>query len=579
MWIADEPMNEALEQEFDFYRGAGRGEVLDQLTHLAAWARSLVMLTGPEGAGKSLLLEQVIARVAQTGRSIIVRPPVGFLSTGYELLRHVAADLGVKVTDGLDEAGLQRVAMQQIVAELASDRSTLLLLDDAHELSADVLRTVARLVDEARDSRGLNVLLAGEPSLPDQLRKATPARENWHEIRLRPFALNDMRSFLRQRLPQSAAGLDTSGMNALARKTGGWPGRILAVFNGQPRKRSSWPRRIPLLHVGLLLVLTAALATAVWFQRFREVPVTPPAVNNRPQTEVETLALPNAEPRVGVATNGSGARMTLPTSGAASGVAGAAPSGPARGTVQSADDPAQELPPSQRIPVPKPPPELTMPEPPPAPMLKLPGATVAVPAGSRPPAAGTVPVVAANARVRLPNAEPSSAAPGTPVAVVRSAKPAPGNSTLPGNASLSVERPSAVDSAATVPTSSASTVSAAALPAPTASAAAAASPAPPASSKGAGDNAWLNSQPPANFTVQVMGVSAASAAQSYLRRHPNAGLRIIRTVRDGRDWYVVVKGSFSGRGEAQGAVKELKGANAQPWVRTIDGIQRDTRGP
>lgn len=220
-----------------------------------------------------------------------------------------------------------------------------------------------------------------------------------------------------------------------------------------------------------------------------------------------------------------------------------------------------------------------MPEPPPAPMLKLPGATVAVPAGSRPAAAGTVPVLAANARVRLPNAEPSPAAPGTPAAALRSAKPVPGNSTLPGSATLNGERGSALDSAATVPTSSASTMSATAPPAPTASAAGAASPAPSSSTKGVGDNAWLNSQPPANFTVQVMGVSAASAAQSYLRRHSNAGLRIIRTVRDGRDWYVVVKGSFAGRGEAQAAVKELKGANAQPWVRTIDGIQRDTRGP
>ena len=551
-------MNEALEQEFDFFRGAGRGEVLDQLTHLAAWARSLVMLTGPDGAGKTLLLEQVIERVTEGGRSIIVRPPVGFLSTGHELLRHVTADLGVKVTDGLDAAGLQRVAMQHIVAALANERSTLLVLDDAHELSADVLRAVARLVDEAKDSRGLNVLLAGEPSLPEQLRKATPARENWHEIRLRPFALNDIRSFLRQRLPQSAAGLDAAGMNALARKTGGWPGRVLAVFDGQPRKRRIWPRRIPLVHVGLLLVLTAALGTAVWFQQSSDSPAATPAAD-RPQTQVETLALPNSgtQPgagRVVVATNGSGARMTLPADQASGSTA--APG------AEAADNAELQLPPSQRIPVPKPPPELTMPEPPPAPMLKLPGSTVAVPAGTKPPAPGTPSAVATIKPV--PKPAPAGAEPVKPaIAAPATNKPAPG-------ATLTVERAVGGESAA----AAAPRPSAAAVASPVAPA-----PAPRPSGSGGGDNAWLNAQPPANFTVQVMGVSAASAAQSYIRRHPNAGLRIIRTVRDGRDWYVVVKGSYTGRGEAQGAVKDLNDANAQPWVRTIDGIQRDTRGP
>lgn len=544
-------MNEALEQGFDFYRGAGRGEVLDQLTHLASWARSLVMLTGPDGAGKTLLLEQVIERVTQTGQSIIVRPPVGFLSTGHELLRHVAADLGVKITDGLDEAGLQRVAMQHIVAELANERSTLLVLDDAHELSADVLRAVARLVDEAKDSRGLNVLLVGEASLPEQLRKATPARENWHEIRLRPFALNDIRSFLRQRLPQSAAGLDAAGMNALARKTGGWPGRVLGVFDGQPRKRRIWPRRIPLVHVGLLLVLTAALGTAVWFQHASDTPA-PSTAEDRPQTRVETLALPNSGPKLVPAANGSGAGMTLPADQAAD----AAGATGAQGS-DAVADPAQQLPPSQRIPVPTPPPELTMPEPPPAPMLKLPGSSVAVPAGTKPPMAGAPAAVATNTRMPLPKPEPSPATSTTSAAGVPATKPAPAT-----GSALTVERAVATEPPATAASATAPAVPPAAAPRPS-----------------GGDNAWLNSQPPANFTVQVMGVSAASAAQSYLRRHPNAGLRIIRTVRDGRDWYVVVKGSYAGRGEAQGAVKELKDANAQPWVRTIDGIQRDTRGP
>ena len=201
-----------------------------------------------------------------------------------------------------------------------------------------------------------------------------------------------------------------------------------------------------------------------------------------------------------------------------------------------------------------------MPAPPPAPMLKLPGATVAVPAGTKPEAPGAAAAaVATDTRVPLPKPEPSPPASAKPVTAGAPAKPAPTS-----GPALTVEGAVVAEPAAAAQTPAAP---------------AASTPVPRTGGSGGGDNAWLNSQPPANFTVQVMGVSAASAAQNYLRRHPNVGLRIIRTVRDGRDWYVVVKGSFAGRGEAQGAVKDLQDANAQPWVRTIDGIQRDTRGP
>ncbi len=508
-------MNEALEQEFDFYRGAGRGDVLDQLTHLAAWARSLVMLTGPLGAGKTVLLEEVVSRVGQSGRTIIVRPPVGFLSTGHELLRHVVADLGEKVADGLDEAALRRLVMQHIVGELANDRSTLLLLDDAHELSADVLRTIASLVDEARDSRALNVLVAGEPSLPEQLRKATPARDNWHEIKLRPFALNDVRVFLRQRLPQSAASLDAAGMQALARKTSGWPGGILAAFDGQPRRRAIFSRRIPLLHVASLLALAVALGVMLWLQQQPDDEAPPLAST----TTVETLALPGSGTREVEAANGSGVRMTLP----------------AEGQRTAPVDPRSLLPPSQQIPVPTPPPELTMPAPPPPPVIKLPGTrTEPVP----PPAA-----------TPFPANQPATTA-GTPATA---ATPA-------GRIALPKPEPSPPE------------------PAPPAQAAVPARP-PAAPARTAGDNGWLKEQPPAHFTVQIMGVSAASAAQSYVRQNPNAGLRIVRTMRNGRDWYVVVKGSYRARSDAQAAIRELGDGGAQPWVRTFDGIQRETPGP
>ena len=270
--------------------------MLEQLSHLTAWARSLVMVTGPFGAGKTTLLDRVVARVAQEQRVNVVRPPVGFLSNGHEFLRHVAADLGAKVPEHIDAPGLQQLVMQQVVAELAADRSCLLVLDDAHELSANVLRAVVELVDGARESRGLNVLIAGEPALPEQLAKAAAARENWHEIRLRPLPVNEARQFLKSWRPEALAVLDAAAFQALYRKAGGWPGRIVAQVDGELRQRRT--RRFPLIHLLWLAAMAVALVIVLVLQQRAAVSPTVAAAAKAPVVAkpddkiVDTLSLP-----------------------------------------------------------------------------------------------------------------------------------------------------------------------------------------------------------------------------------------------------------------------------------------------
>ena len=601
-----------------FFGGGGRTAVLEQLSHLTAWARSLVMLTGPLGAGKTMLLDRVVKRVMAQHPVNVVRPPVGFLSNGHELLRHVAADLGARVPEQIDATGLTRLVMQQVVAELAEERSTLLVLDDAHELSANVLRAVAQLVDEARDSRGLNVLIAGEPALPEQLAKATPERENWHEIRLRPLPLNEARQFLKLCRPEALEALDAAEFQALYRKAGGWPGRFIAQIDGETRQRSGrW--RFPLVQQ-LWLGAMVGLLVVVLVVQHRSSNAPKPAVAATP-----------------VAANANTDRVALPALAPAGSVTGATP--PNRTDVSGvavvplvlpsgALATASALPPSQQVLVPKPPDSLPDVAPRVTPLeLALRAAPVvaqpidemtarpppiqlpAVATPASPPVSATVitPVVAATP-ARLPSVTPTPPA----VAVARQPAPAAAKPTAAKpTVVLGTSRPVAaavkypaaergntdqhapIESAASAPPvppalppvvpparasvpSSPNVVSdanhvAAPKPAPGESIPASKSP-----RGAAADNGWARAQPPSNFTVQLLGAAAMRTVQRYIAGHPGAELRVLRTRRGTSDWFVVVLGTFHGRSEAQAALQQLGGEKtAAPWVRTFDGLQKD----
>jgi len=104
---------------------------------------------------------------------------------------------------------------------------------------------------------------------------------------------------------------------------------------------------------------------------------------------------------------------------------------------------------------------------------------------------------------------------------------------------------------------------------------------PAATSASGGRGAdWILAQPGARFTLQLVSLSSAERARSYVSDQPAANaFATYRLMRNGQLFHVVVYGSFETRAEATTAAGRLPRSvgNVQPWVRTFAQVQQSVR--
>lgn len=87
--------------------------------------------------------------------------------------------------------------------------------------------------------------------------------------------------------------------------------------------------------------------------------------------------------------------------------------------------------------------------------------------------------------------------------------------------------------------------------------------------------AWAADQSADRWTIQLVGAYSGGTILDWMAEHAEAAnLHLLRTNRDGRDWYVVVTGAESSREAAQQRRDDLPEAlrDANPWVRRLGGL-------
>ena len=79
------------------------------------------------------------------------------------------------------------------------------------------------------------------------------------------------------------------------------------------------------------------------------------------------------------------------------------------------------------------------------------------------------------------------------------------------------------------------------------------------------------------YTLQLVGASQSDNVESFIKdRKLNAEAKLARSSLSGKNWYVVLYGSYDSLESAKKAAKEIyKDKKIKPWIRTYGSVQTD----
>ncbi|WP_024690765.1 SPOR domain-containing protein [Pseudomonas tremae] len=502
---------------------AQRKPVLGQLHHLARYSQLLLAVTGPQGSGKTLLRQALVASTnKQSVQSVVVSARGAGDAAG--VLQQVAQSLSVAQPE-------MQAILSQVVQLGLTGQEVYVLVDDAEQLGDSALEALLGLAAGTPEGRP-HVFLFGEPSLLDRLDQMCAdlqgdvEGERFHVIELQPYTEEETREYLAQRLEGAGQGIalfTADQITDIHEQSDGWPGAInqvardsmieAMIASRSAVKRPSVGFKMPKKHVlALGAVVIVAVAAAVLIPgRGNKTGTTADA----PASAQAQLPLGEGKPTAQQSNNGGPAiefagnsqPMPLPMNGNSQPVM-RGPLAEAAGSSDADEDAVPTGSPAQ-------PPTVTTTAPP-----------AGVPAGQ---AAAQTP------RSSIPAPTPAAPAPAP------AAKPAPAQvaTAKPAPAAKPAEKPAAA-------------------------------------AKPAAGGSWYSSQAPGHYVVQILGTSSEATAQAYIAEQ-GGEYRYFKKTLQGKPLYVVTYGNFPDRAAALAAIKVLpaKVQAGKPWPRTVASVQQE----
>jgi general secretion pathway protein A len=227
--LTEDPFSIAANPRFVYLSACHR----EALAHLLYGLRSdsgFVLLSGEIGAGKTTMCRCLLERLPEhTDVAFILNPRV----TVVELLSSICDELHINAPEGVSVKAYVDVINQDLLSRHAAGRSTVVIVDEAQNLSYDVLEQLRLLTNlETTERKLLRIILIGQPELDHMLRRPE-FRQLEQRITARfhlgPLAKTEIQPYISHRL--AVAGCDEPVFSAavVARifdHTGGIPRRI-----------------------------------------------------------------------------------------------------------------------------------------------------------------------------------------------------------------------------------------------------------------------------------------------------------------------------------------------------------------
>jgi len=508
--LLSQPFVEPDEPGFVFSDAAHRTQLNVALQLLQASDRVLV-IRGEPGMGKTAFL---VGLTQKQGTGLrFCRVQCDERLEFEPLLRRLLTECGLA---SADEEPSVSDATARLTASARAGARPVLLLDDAHHLAdATLARLLSLRAATVAEAAQFGLVLAVEPAFAarlENLKNGALSADQLHSINLFPFSEKQTADYVAQHL--AAAGEVTGGLlseadlHAIHERSLGAPARVNAetvrVLNEKAGGAKAGLGRS--LRVGrrpLLIAAGAAVAVvagvAVWLGlSSRPSPEPTPSRASTPGNAYgvkvpERYGFDKTPSQPQVVESPPGVPLVPRTE--------PAPAGQAKPQSEVAAAPAAGAPRQPSTTSPQP----TEPKPEPAPIV------VAEPQRIPPP-------------TPRPSAEPPAAAKPAPAAPSVAVRPTPPPAAAPVQTKPSQIAPAPAERAVS-------------------------------SIRG---NEWLKGKDPEHFTVQLIGAYDRDALHGFVREHGLEGTAaVIRTRREGKDWYVVVNGDYASFRQANAAIAKL----------------------
>jgi len=193
-----------------YFRSAQHEEVLANLTYGVEARKGFIVLTGEVGTGKTTMLECL--------RDFLDALEIPFASlfnsrlTVEQFFQMVAYDLDLQC-DRNSKTEVLFALNSYLLLQAECGRTTALILDEAHDLSSDVLEEIRLLGNlETRRGKLLQIVLAGQTELDRRL-EAPELRQLKQRIvlrcRLEPFSETETAQYIAARLARAGMSKQT----------------------------------------------------------------------------------------------------------------------------------------------------------------------------------------------------------------------------------------------------------------------------------------------------------------------------------------------------------------------------------
>jgi len=204
--LTEAPFDITPNPRFLFYSAKHR-EAYNHLLYGIRERKGFVQLTGEVGAGKTTLCRAMLEQLnGHFSTALILNP----MLNADELMKAIALEFGIPIRGlNLDRLDTLAVINEFLLKQVDQGRDTVLIIDEAQDLTDELLEQVRLLSNLETDNRKLlQIILMGQPELRDRLNN--PALRQLRQritvrYHLEPLTRLEVNQYIQHRLEVSGA--------------------------------------------------------------------------------------------------------------------------------------------------------------------------------------------------------------------------------------------------------------------------------------------------------------------------------------------------------------------------------------